>query len=172
MGDALPFGSREYLIFAGLLLFARAMDFLSTWVATPTLALEANPIAKWLGWRWGIVVNLGLCAGFGFYPLASTIIATTSLLVAAHNFHGAPLMRVMGETGYRLWARERLMEIPLALHVLCLLAQTLLVLAIGAALVWASGGLIITLGIGFGILGYGVAVFIFTLFGVWRRRRA
>ena len=29
------------------------MDFLSTWVATPNLVLEGNPIAKKLGWRWG-----------------------------------------------------------------------------------------------------------------------
>ena len=32
---------------------ARGMDFLSTWVATPNLVLEGNPIAKKLGWKMG-----------------------------------------------------------------------------------------------------------------------
>jgi hypothetical protein len=59
--DTIPFGSREYFVFLGVLLLARGMDFLSTWVATPHLVLEANPIAKRLGWKWGIPVNLAVC---------------------------------------------------------------------------------------------------------------
>ena len=58
MDDSVPFASREYFIFLGLLVFSRGSDFLSTWVATPHLVLEGNPIAKWLGWKWGAVVNV------------------------------------------------------------------------------------------------------------------
>ena len=47
------FGSRDYCLMVLLLAFARGMDFLSTWVATPNLVLEGNPVAKLLGWRWG-----------------------------------------------------------------------------------------------------------------------
>jgi len=57
MDQSLPFASREYFIFLAVLAFSRGMDFLSTWVATPHLALEGNPIAKWLGWKWGAVVT-------------------------------------------------------------------------------------------------------------------
>lgn len=49
MEDFVPFASSDYFITLGLLVFARGMDFLSTWFATPTLALEANPLAKRLG---------------------------------------------------------------------------------------------------------------------------
>jgi hypothetical protein len=64
MPDTLSFGSREYLIFLFLLAFSRAADFFSTWIATPNMVLEANPIARKLGWKWGIPVNAGLCVGF------------------------------------------------------------------------------------------------------------
>ena len=30
--------------------FSRGMDYLSTWVGTPRLELEANPLMGWLGW--------------------------------------------------------------------------------------------------------------------------
>ncbi len=46
MDDTIPFGSPAYLLMLVLLVFARGMDFLSTWVATPNLVLEGNPITK------------------------------------------------------------------------------------------------------------------------------
>ena len=51
--DLLPFASRGYCLMLALLLFARGMDFLSTWVATPNLVLEGNPLAKKMGWKLG-----------------------------------------------------------------------------------------------------------------------
>ena len=80
-----------------LLFVARGMDFLSTWVATPNLVLEGNPIAKKLGWKWGIPLNLALCVGLAFWPLPAIVISTTSVLVAARNFQSAWLMRSLGE---------------------------------------------------------------------------
>ena len=41
-GEMLSFGGFAYLLMLGLLLFARAADFLSTWVATPNLLLEGR----------------------------------------------------------------------------------------------------------------------------------
>ena len=55
--DTFPFGSRAYVLMVCLLVFARGADFVSTWVATPNLTLEGNPIAKKLGWKWGILLN-------------------------------------------------------------------------------------------------------------------
>ena len=60
MDDTVPFGSREYFLMLALLVFARGMDFLSTWIATPNLVLEGNPLAKKLGWRWGLLLNVVL----------------------------------------------------------------------------------------------------------------
>src|SRR5277367_6944372 len=108
MDDTVPFGSHWYLTMLALLVFSRGMDFLSTWVATPTLALEGNPIAKKLGWKWGLLVNLTLCLGFALWPLPAIVISTSSVLVAARNFQQAWLMRSLGEEVYRAWHVARL----------------------------------------------------------------
>jgi hypothetical protein len=49
MEEFVPFASRSYVLLFLLLFVSRGMDFLSTWVATPNLVLEGNPIAKRLG---------------------------------------------------------------------------------------------------------------------------
>lgn len=172
MDHLVPFGSREYLIYLLLLLFGRATDFLSTWIATPNLLLEANPIARKLGWRWGILLNLGLCGGFALWPLPAIIIATTSVLVAARNFQSAWLMHSTGEENYRDWFMERLEATQPALFLFCLFAQSLLTAAVGAALiVFSQLEQEIPLGIGMGIVVYAVAVAVYTLIAQWRNRR-
>src|SRR4051794_8849063 len=138
MQDFVPFASRVYAVLLLILLMARGMDFLSTWVATPKMVLEGNPIAKKLGWKWGIMVNLLLCFGFAFWPLPAIVISTTSVMVAARNFQSAWLMRSMGEHQYRDWHLERIQETSMGLYVICLLAQTALVGGVGAAVVFFS----------------------------------
>src|SRR3974390_3868750 len=126
MEDLIRFGSRDYYLMVLLLAFSRGMDFLSTWVATPNLVLEGNPIAKKLGWRWGIPLNVALCLGFAFWPLPAIVISTTSVLVAARNFQSAWLMRSLGEHIYRDWHVERVQETSVTLYLFCLFAQTVL----------------------------------------------
>jgi len=173
MDDLVPFLSREYFGFVSLLLFGRGMDILSTWIATPNLLLEANPLARRLRWHWGIPVNLALCAGFGLMPLTAVIITTTSVLVAARNFQHAWLMRTHGEENYRSWFVERLEETPPGLFLFCLLAQTLLTAGVGAALMYFSNPRDwVSLGIGLGIIGYAAAVMIFTVLALLRHRRS
>src|ERR1700689_4460977 len=96
-GDMLSFGSRNYLLMLALLLFGRGSDFLSTWVATPHLVLEGNPLAKKLGWKWGVPLNVVLSFLFAFWPMPAIVISTSSVLVAARNFQQAWLMRSLGE---------------------------------------------------------------------------
>ncbi len=170
MDEPIPFGSREYYWFLALVAFARGMDFLSTWAASPRLKLEANPLAKFLGWKWGIALNVILAPLLAHWPLAAVIVSTTSVLVAARNFQSAWLMRVMGEDGYRRWICERMGEGSLTLFVVFMFAQTLLVALVGAALVWFTRDLL-TFGIGVGIVGYALAVAFYTLLSVWRLRR-
>jgi hypothetical protein len=170
MDEFIPFGSAEYFVWLLVLLFARGMDFLSTWIATPRLVLEGNPIAKWLGWKWGGLFNLALCFGFASAPLPAIIIATTSLLVAARNFQGAWLMRTMGEVAYRCWMSDRLAEGATGLFLFCLFAQCLITAGIGFVLVWFGAELLVPTGVGVGIIGYSLAVLIYTLISVWRRR--
>ena len=170
MEETVPFASLEYFVFLAALLFSRGVDFLSTRIATPTLLLEGNPIAKKMGWRIGAFANVLLCVGFAFYPLAATIVSTTSILVAARNFQHAWLMRTLGEEGYRSWYVARLVETHLGLYFFCLLAQAALFAALGAVLMYFSNH-VIPFGIGIGVIGYAVTVVFYTSLAVWRIRR-
>ncbi len=172
MDEIVQFGSRTYGLVFLLLLVSRGMDFLSTYVATPNMVLEGNPLAKKLGWRWGIPINLGLCLMFAFWRVPAIVISTTSVLVAARNFQSAWLMRSMGEHAYREWHVERVQETSITLYVFCLLAQTALTAGVGGAVIYFSNtGREELLAIGLGIIAYACAVTFYTLLGVWRLRR-
>ena len=175
MDDSVPFASREYFILLGLLVFSRGTDFLSTWVATPHLVLEGNPIAKWLGWKWGAVVNVILITSLALWPLSAIVVATASVLVAARNFQSAWLMRSMGEDAYRDWYVQRMSETRITLYLFCLAGNALLTAGVGVALVSFSftreGVWLVPLGVGMGIIAYATAVVLFTLLAVWRGRR-
>src|ERR1043165_4530015 len=134
MDEFVAVGSRHYFFFLMLLLSSRGADFLSTWIATPNMVLEGNPLAKLLGWKWGSFVNLLLCGGFAAWPMAAIVIGTTSSLVAARNFQAAWLMRSLGEENYRDWYVERLRETGLVLYLSCLLGQTVLTAGVGGVL--------------------------------------
>src|SRR5438445_8399877 len=152
MDDFVPFASRNYALMFLLLLVARGMDFLSTWVATPNMVLEGNPIAKKLGWRWGIALNLALCVAFAFWPMPAIVISTTSVLVAARNFQSAWLMRSLGEELYRDWHVARLQETRMPLFLFCLFGQTALTAGLGAGLIYFSpADSLAPVAVGFGI---------------------
>jgi hypothetical protein len=168
LDQLVPFGGPEYLLFLSIMLFGRSMDFFSTWVATPNLVLEANPIAKKMGWRVGVVVNAAICGVCAVWPLPSVAITTTSLLVAARNFQSAWLMRAMGELEYRIWMSERIVGAPRFLFYFCLLAQTSLVGLLGTALMYFSGLLLVPFGVGVGMVTYAAAVLVYSLLSVWR----
>jgi len=172
MEELVPFGSRSYALLFLLLFVSRGMDFLSTWVATPNMVLEGNPIAKKLGWKWGIPLNVALCLGFAAWPLPAIVISTTSVLVASRNFQSAWLMRSLGEQIYRDWHMERIQETSVTLYLFCLFAQTALTGGVGAAVVYFSEWQLVPLAIGLGIVAYALAVAFYTLLGIWRMRRS
>jgi len=169
--DFLPFPSPLYFLMLALLLFSRGMDFLSTWTATPTLTLEGNPLARKLGWKLGGVVNAAMCIVFAFWPLTAIIVITSGLLVAAHNFHAAWLMRTMGEEEYRRWFVEQLARTRLPFYFVCLLGETLLTAAVGAGLVCFSDIEKVPFAIGVGILMYAVIVLFYSTLALLRMRR-
>jgi hypothetical protein len=176
MEDFVSFGSRLYGEMFLLLFVARGMDFLSTWIATPNMVLEGNPLAKKLGWKWGIPLNLIMCFGFALWPLPAVVISTTSVLVAARNFQSAWLMRSLGEQHYREWHVERIQETSITLYLFCLFGQTILTAGVGAGVILATNGHQkdepVALAIGLGIIAYALAVAFYTLLGVIRLRRA
>jgi len=172
MDELIPFGTAVYFLILATMVFSRGMDFLSTWVATPNLVLEANPIARKLGWKGGFVLNLLICLFFSAWPLPAVVISTTSLLVAARNFQSAWLMRSLGEEQYRSWIIDRVRQTSFPLYLFCLLAQTGLIGAVGAGLLLFSQNRLIPFAVGMGIVTYAFAVTIFTLLAAWRIRRS
>jgi hypothetical protein len=172
MEDAVSFGGPDYFRLLALLAFARGADFLSTWIATPNLVLEGNPLAKKLGWKWGLIVNAVLVAGLAMLPLPAIVVSTASVLVAARNFQSAWLMHSLGEYAYREWYVTRVQETRLSVYLFCLFGQTLLIAGVGAALMYFSRYRLVPLAIGMGIVAYAAAVAFYTLLAVWRMRRA
>jgi hypothetical protein len=172
MDEMVSFGSRDYFLMLALLAFSRGMDFLSTWIATPNLVLEGNPLAKKLGWKWGLALNVVLCVALAAWPLSAIVVATASVLVAARNFQSAWLMHSLGEEIYRQWHIERVQETRVSLYVFCLAGNTLLTAAIGAALIYFSNERLVPFAIGMGMVAYAIAVAFYTLLAIWRIRRA
>jgi hypothetical protein len=170
MEDSVPFASKWYFLMFALLVFSRGMDFLSTWVATPNLVLEGNPIAKKLGWTWGLIVNAAAVACLSVWPFGAVVVSTLSVFVAAHNFQLAWLMSSMGEHAYRDWHVQRIRETPVVLYLLCLFGQTALIAAVGAAVI-AFSETWVTLAIGTGTVVYAIAVVFYTLLARWSLRR-
>jgi hypothetical protein len=170
--DFVSFGSRAYWLTLALVLLCRGMDVLSTWVATPNLVLEGNPIAKKLGWRWGMPLNLAFGFALAFWPLPAIVISTTSVLVAARNFQSAWLMRSLGEHAYRDWHIERIQETRITLYLFCLAGNTLLTAGVGAAVIYFSNLMLVPFAIGAGIICYAGAVAFYTLLAIWRMRKA
>jgi hypothetical protein len=172
MDDMYSFGGREYFLMLALLVFSRGMDFLSTWIATPNLALEGNPIAKKLGWKWSMLLNVAICLALPVWPLSAIVVATASTLVAARNFQSAWLMRSLGEEIYRRWHVERVRETRVTLYLFCLAGNTLLTAAVGAALIYFSDMRLVPFAIGMGMIAYASAVAFYTLLAIWRIHRA
>ncbi|MBM3877696.1 MAG: hypothetical protein FJ386_13440 [Verrucomicrobia bacterium] len=170
MEESVAFGSVQYWVMLALLVFARGMDFLSTWIATPNLLLEANPIARKLGWRWGAVFNAVICVLAAAWTLAAIVVSTTSLLVAARNFKSAWFMRVLGEDRYRAWVGDLIDQAGIRTQLVCLLGETSLTAFIGAAVVYFGWNHLVLLSIGVGIVAYAGAVAFYTLLSLWRSR--
>ena len=83
-----------------LLLISRLGDVLSTYMVTPSLALEANPIVKKLGWPFAWLTVLVCFAPYVNVP-GSIALLVAFLLVCASNTSKVWMVRAMGETEYR-----------------------------------------------------------------------
>lgn len=167
----LAVGSGAWWAMFGVLLFARGMDMLSTWVGTPHLVLEGNPVAKRLGWRGGALLNIFFSAVCAVWPFPAIMLSTTSILVAARNFQSAWMMRSMGEAEYAAWIHERMAMAPAALFVYSIASQAALTAVVGAAVMSFAPLDSIPFAVGAGIAGYAVMLLVFSLYAFWTVRR-
>jgi hypothetical protein len=86
-------------VLCALLLIARVGDIGTTYLVTPNLELEANPLVRKLGWPFALV-TLGAC----FLPYVSMEAAVTALItflfVSASNAGKIWMVRTIGEKAY------------------------------------------------------------------------
>ena len=94
----LPSPSDPFTLFLVATIFvSRALDFLSTWIVTPKLELEANPLMRRMRWGRMALLNLPLLALPLFHHGLAIAMSVTSLLVAGTNLCNGALARGMGE---------------------------------------------------------------------------
>lgn len=120
-------------VIAFLLLLARLGDVGSTYLISPTLKLEANPIVRRLRWPFaGVTI---LAAAIPYYSLpAGVAFLVVSLLVCASNCSRVWLVRTMGESEYHLLVIGIARRAPLALSLVFCLLSPLCMATVGGVL--------------------------------------
>ena len=101
-GAAEFFASHTRPCLAAAILLARLADIGSTWLATPNLRLEGNPLVRKLGWPFAWATTLVCLVPFvddWGWALGIPIIVM-SLQVSASNFSRVLFPRVLGEAEY------------------------------------------------------------------------
>lgn len=167
-----PFGSGAYIVLLTILLVTKGLDVLSTWIATPNLRLEANPIFKRLGWKLSLLITIAYCVPVAMWPFAAIMISTINALVAARNFQNAWMMRTMGELNYSCFMREQITRSPRGLFQFCLVSQTFALFLVGSPLMLLTPYDSVIFPIGSGICGFALVQLAYVSFSVWRIRRA
>ncbi len=112
-------------------LISRFGDIGTTFLVSPTLRVEANPIARRLGWKY--VFTTAAVALIPYYSIhGGVMVLTTSFLIAALNASEAMLSRFLGEESYAALHREAIQKMPIALglSLLCLPAIFFLMLGL------------------------------------------
>jgi hypothetical protein len=114
----LLYESYEYLphILCAMLLISRIGDVVTTYLVTPNLVLEANPIARVLGWRFAII-TLGACLVPYVHVPISVSALVLFLMVSAANARQIWFARAIGEREYAALIMEnaRKSKLPVAL---------------------------------------------------------
>ena len=116
---------------------ARALDFISTWLVTPRLALEANPLARRLRMGRMIALNAPLAALPLFHHGLAITLVVLSALVAGTNLSSGALARGQGEAAQLESQRRALRRIGLP--------GALAMNSAGALVVCAGGGFMMAL---------------------------
>lgn len=82
-----------------LIFISRLTDIGSTWMVTPKLRLEANPIVRKLGWKYAILTTLACLIPY-YDPGIGLMCLVVFLLVSSANIGKAWFVRAMGEEEY------------------------------------------------------------------------
>lgn len=102
------------LALAVLVFLARLGDVGSTYLLTPNLKLETNPLVRRFGWRFAALTLL--VAGTPFIPVwgvpCSLVILVASLLITSTNLRSGLFARALGEDRYAEVLEEVVLKTP------------------------------------------------------------
>jgi hypothetical protein len=149
-------------VLCALLLIARIGDVATTFLATPNLVLEGNPIVRKLGWPYALL-TIGLC----FLPYLNTAAALASLiaflLVSASNAGKIWVIRTIGDTAYAAFLTELARKSKLSHALLGVTASSFFIALAGGTILlfYPSPAKDWGFWIAFGILSYAAIVWIY-----------
>ena len=162
--------SSETHLLAALVLFSRLGDVVSTWLVTPRLRLEANPVVRRLGWRFAALTLFVAFVPYAHAGLGVAIL-TTSLFVTASNLSRGWMVRAMGEAEYEHMlldvARRGSRREALAF----VNGGAAFILSAGLVLIWLDGPVSWGFWFGFGIITYAFAISVHGSFFIVRTFR-
>jgi len=157
------------IIYFLLCVSSRGLDFISTYMVTPNLKLEANLIAKKLGWRIMGILNLCLCF-FSAYSLETTvIICTVSLLVTGNNFGRGLITRGLGEEKSRQIYNDALLNLSVSVILIFTLSYGFVYIILGIVILYFTNSSIVY-HIANGIIIFGIAVIVHMNISIFRKR--
>ena len=133
-----PWSALTWLLVAAMAV-ARGLDFLSTWLVTPKLELEANPLMRRASWGRMALLNLPLLALPLLHQGLAVTFVVTSLLAAGGNLTAGALSRGMGEARQVAQQREALRRLGLGRALAMNSAGALVVMLAGGFAMWLSG---------------------------------
>ena len=101
----------QYLINVLIVIIGRSLDILSTRYVTKELKLETNKLAKRLGWKGIILIQIPLIilGALDFY--FAIFIFIWSLFLFANNFEGSWYVREVGEDAYQEELKRRVKKV-------------------------------------------------------------
>jgi hypothetical protein len=156
-------------VLAGLLLIARLGDIGSTFLVSPSLKLEANPIVRKLGWRFAVLTLLVCLVPYWSVEMGVAVLVP-SLLVSASNIGKVWVVRAYGEAEYAALLVELARRSKLRHALGGLYASCAFVLLAGVVLLMLAGGEEGGLAHWFGI-GVVLYAFVVALHGSFAYRR-
>ena len=100
----------QYILNAIIVIFARSLDIVSTRYVTKELKLETNKLAKKVGWRGMILMQIPtvILGALDFY--LALFILVWSLLLFANNIEGSWYVKEIGEESYQKELKTHLVK--------------------------------------------------------------
>jgi len=171
MNDFLRQGHNLEHVLALLILVARVGDIGSTYLATPTLKLETNPVARRLKWPMGLL-SLGLCLTPYYNTALAVMVLVPSLLVSASNLSRGWVAHAVGEEEMLAFLQRAVGHISRGKALAFTLgAGAFIVLAGGVLLVLSGGQQSWAYWFAWGMLLYGVVIGLYSSLFVLRLHR-